>query len=404
MQKRERIWLVLVVFAGALPALAQSPTATLVGRVTDTSGGVISGAALQLRNLETNQVRVLQTGADGEFTIPDLSPAGYQLVAEKPGFQRLISGGIRLQVNQVARLDLVLQVGSTTESIEVTAQVPLLNTENASRGDVISLSEIEAMPLEGRDFQDLAALIPGVAPKAQGGTGADLVFNGARSDATNFTIDGFSGHDPATGGRMANPPLDAIQEFKVQVSGYSAEYGRLSGGAMVMALKSGGNRFHGSLFEYLRNDRLDARSFFDPGKNKLRRNQFGASLDGPVRIPKLYEGRDRTFFVVTWEGYRERTGNTGMTMVPTALERQGDFSQTVDPQTGRMILLKDPLASGNCTAASQAGCFPGTASRRAGSTRSPPGCLPIFLSLTGPTRSTITSRRLVIPVAGTSFS
>jgi hypothetical protein len=166
------------------------------------------------------------------------------------------------------------------------------------------------IPLDGRDFADLAYLVPGVGQKAQGGNGSNFGVNGARTDNTNFVIDGFNNQNPRGGGAQARPPLDSMMEFKMQTTGYSAEYGRLAGGTMNMVLKSGTNRLHGTLFEFLRNDALDARGFFDPVKTKLHCNQFGAVADGPVYLPKLYNGRDRTFFLFNWEGYRQVTGNS----------------------------------------------------------------------------------------------
>ena len=152
------------------------------------------------------------------------------------------------------------------------------------------------MPLDGRDFEELAFYVPGVSRQAPGGSGSNLSINGARTDNTNYNLDGFSNRELRKGKAQVRPPIDSVQEFKVQVSGYSAEYGRFAGGVVNMVLKSGSNRLHGIASEYMRNDLFDARNFFDAGKSKLRRNQFGGSLDGPVSIPKLYNGRDRTFF------------------------------------------------------------------------------------------------------------
>ncbi len=160
------------------------------------------------------------------------------------------------------------------------------------------------------------------------------------------------------GGAQVRPPLDTLQEFKIQTSSYSAEYGRLAGGVVNTELKTGGNQLHGGLFEFLRNDLFDARTFFAPDRPKLRRNQFGANLSGPVWIPRVYNGRDRSFFLFGWESFREVTGEVRLARVPTALERQGDFSQTRDTG-GNLIPLKDPLSGGTCVAPGQAGCFPG---------------------------------------------
>ena len=158
------------------------------------------------------------------------------------------------------------------------ASVPLLNTENASRGDVIVNHEMTEMPLNGRDFTDLAFMVAGVAPSEPSAKGGPMSINGSRADGSNVLIDGLNDQNPRDGGAQIAPPLDSLQEFKMQTSGYSAEYGRLAGGVMNMVLKSGGNQVHGGLFEFVRNDLFDARNFFDAGKGKLRRNQFGATV------------------------------------------------------------------------------------------------------------------------------
>ena len=316
-----------LVFLGILaPVYAQNPTATLVGTVRDTTGAVIAGAPITLRNTGTNDTRTVHSGASGEYTIPNLAAGSYAAMVRQAGFRTLQIGDIELQIDQTVRIDFKLEVGSISESIEVTATVSLLNTENAAKGDVMESPEIGEMPLNGRDFGDLAFLVPGVAPQAEGGQGSGMNINGARSDNTNFMIDGFNNQTRKSGFAQARPNLDALQEFKMQTSGFSAEYGRLSGGVMNMVLKSGANQPHGTLFEFLRNDIVDARSFFERDKAPLRRNQFGGMLGGPVWIPKLYNGRDRTFFLFSWESYRQSTASTVLTRVPTELERAGNFS------------------------------------------------------------------------------
>ncbi|HEV2687860.1 MAG TPA: TonB-dependent receptor, partial [Bryobacteraceae bacterium] len=351
------IALALAALAGL--AVAQAPTATLVGRITDATHAAIAGASIQVRDVATNEVRTAQSLADGQFTVSSLTPGIYEVVIDKPGFKQLREKSLELQADQTARLDTQLEVGATSQSIDVVALLPLLNTETSSRGDVIAPQEITEMPLNGRDFNDLAFLVAGVQPAESGGKGSPYVVNGARADASNVVIDGINDQNPRDAGAQARPPLDALQEFKLQTSGYSAEYGRLAGGVVNMVLKSGGNDPHGSLFEFVRNDLFDARNFFDGAtKSELRRNQFGATLGGPVVIPKLYNGHNRTFFLVSWESYRQVAGTNSLGVVPTALERTGDFSQSVNA-SGKLILLKDPLASGACTATSTAGCFQG---------------------------------------------
>ena len=339
-------------------ASAQTPTATLVGRITDASHAGIVAASVKARNVDTNDVRTVQSQVSGEFTVANLEPGIYELTIEKEGFRQVRERSLELQVGQTARLDVTLDVGAVSQSVEVTASTPALNTENATRGDVIAPVEIAEMPLNGRDFNDLAFLVAGVQPAEQSAKGSPYVVNGARADASNVTIDGLNDFNPRDAGAQARPPLDSLQEFKLQTSGFSAEYGRLAGGVVTMALKSGGNDLHGSIFEFVRNDLFDARSFFDGNKSELRRNQFGTTVTGPITIPKLYHGRDRTFFLASWESERQVSGSTNLGVVPSLLERQGDFSQSYDA-TGKLIPIKDPMANGSCTATVATACFPG---------------------------------------------
>jgi hypothetical protein len=280
---------------------AQSPTADVVGMLRDASGAGVPGATVKIRNVGTNAVREAVSTGTGQFTVASLNPGLYEVAVEKTGFQTLRQTGMELQVGQAARLDLVLQVGSATQTVEVKADVPLLNTESGAQGDVIVTQEIMEMPLDGRTVADLAFLVPGVSPSAEGGIGSGYNIAGSRSDNANFVIDGFNNRRPDFGQMQVSPNLDAMQEFKMETNNYSAQYGRLAGGVMSMALKSGTNQLHATLFEFLRNDRLDARKFFDPDKRKLRRNQFGGVLNGPVLLPRIYNGRDRTFFLFSWE-------------------------------------------------------------------------------------------------------
>jgi hypothetical protein len=343
-QKSATPLLSLCLFAGL--AAAQSPSASLVGRIVDASNAAVVSASVRVRNVDTNEMRTAETKVDGEYTVSALQPGNYEVTVEKEGFKMLRQEHLVLQVGQTARVDGTLQVGATTTSVDVEATVPLVNTETSSRGDVIAPAELTQMPLNGRDFNDLAFLVAGVQSAEQGGKGSPYVVNGARADASNVTIDGFNDQNPRDAGAQARPPLESLQEFKLQTSGYSAEYGRLAGGVVTMALKSGGNTPHGSVFEYLRNDVLDARNFFDADKSKLRRNQFGASFTGPVIIPKLYNGHDKTFSLGSWESFRGIAGSSQLGLIPTALEQQGDFSQTFG-SNGKLTAIKDPLTGAN---------------------------------------------------------
>lgn len=340
------------------PTWAQTPAATVTGRVSDASKAVVSGATVRIQSVSTGESRQMETGAGGEFTITNLAPDSYEIFVEKSGFRSLREKGIVLQVDQTARFELHLEVGAVQQAVEVVATVPLLNTENSTKGDVVITQEISEMPLNGRSFSDLAYQVQTVETAAQGADGSGFNIGGARSDQTNFVIDGFQNRNSRGGGPQASANLDAIQEFKVQTTGYPAEQGRLAGGVVNTVLKTGGNTPHGTLFEFLRNDYFDARNFFSPVNPPLKRNQFGAMLSGPVWIPRVYKGRDRTFFLVSWESYRQVQTKTRLTSVPTELQRSGDFSQTTDSK-GAIVLLLDPLATGSCTASVKTACFAG---------------------------------------------
>lgn len=349
------IWLLAV----AAVCSAQTGSASITGIVTDNHEATMPNVTIKVRHLETNSVRETKTSNDGEYTVPSLSPGKYEMIAEIGGFKSHHTTEIILEIGQVWREDIRMQVGAVTESVSVTAEVALINTETgAIKGDVIVQEEINNMPLDGRDFTDLAFLVPGVLPLAQGGQGSALNVNGARADSTNYSVDGFNNRNPRGAAAQVRPNMSAMQEFKMEVSGFSAETGRMAGGVINMALRSGTNRFHGDLFEYLRNNIFDARSFFDTRKLSLRRNQYGATLHGPLILPKLYDGHDRTFFLFSWEGYREVLGQSDIGRVPSLLERQGDFSESQVPVIGGPVYLKDPLLTGACSATAAAGCFP----------------------------------------------
>ena len=343
----------LMMFAGGNPALAQAPTATLVGQVVDVSRAAIAGATIKVRNTATNEVRTAKTGSRGEYSVTTLTPGVYNVTISMEGFQELRETRLELSVAQTARLDATLKIGSTTESVSVTADVGLLNTETSSKGGVITPVEIAEIPLNGRDFNDLAFTVAGVQPAEQGGKGSPYVTNGSRADSTSFFIDGINDENARDAGAQIQPPLDSLQEFKMETSNYGAQYGMGSGGVINLQLKSGGNQIHGSIFEFIRNDAFDARNYFDaPGtKSELRRNQFGASIGGPIFIPHLYNGHDRTFFFVSWESLRQVNGSNSIGTVPTPLERMGDFSNSFDSSKGTALAtLVTPFTTGPCAA------------------------------------------------------
>jgi outer membrane receptor protein involved in Fe transport len=329
-------------FLIVIPLVGQTPTASVVGRVVDSTGAVIPGVSVKISNLDTNQSFDGLTNSAGDYTVPYLHPGRYSLEAQSQGFRAYKHSAFALEVDQTLRLDITMEVGATTESVTVTDTPPVLNTESGARGDVTSNAEITEIPLNGRNFNDLAYLTGGVIPKGEGADGA-FAINGARADNVGFLVDGMNNTQRRNTGSMVSPPLEGVQEFKMITSGFSAEYGRYAGGVLSMVTKTGGNRLRGSLYEFMRNDALDARNFFDAGKSKLRQNQFGATVTGPVFLPKLYNGRDHTFFLISWESLRQISGSTQRGIVPLPQTLQGNFSNAVDA-FGKPEKVLDPLA------------------------------------------------------------
>src|SRR3954451_15855157 len=303
---------------------AQS-TATIVGRVTDSSGAVMSGAKVTANNTATGLERSVTTGDSGDYEFPLLPITGeYRLTVAKEGFKTQERTGIALQVQQQARFDITLAVGSVGERITVEASAPIVNTEVGSIGQVIENKKIVDLPLNGRNFVQLASLLPNAVIGTSGTVGGTTVaVSGGRANKTEYLLDGISINEQLFDGVILRPSVDAINEFKVQVNSFSAEYGR--GNAVVNAtIKSGTNNFHGSVYEFLRNDKLDARNFFLAQKAPYRQNQFGVAAGGPVMLPK-FNGRDKSFFFLNYEGTRIRQGRTFNTIVPSEAFRKGDF-------------------------------------------------------------------------------
>jgi hypothetical protein len=325
--------LFLLVFA----AWAQMERASLVGTVTDNSGAVLPGVAVKVTNEGTNTSVNLTTDAAGDFRAVNLIPGTYAVEVEKTGFQRFISRDLVLQVAQEARLDVQLQLGGVEQTIEVSGSAPLLQTEGSTVGQVIDTKPIETLPLNGRNIVQLAVLAPGVTglSYAQTGTinsglrpdelrpgGTTLLANGARDSSNQLLLDGIDNTEMISQTFVVRPAVEGVQEFKAITNNAGAEYGRAGGAVLVTSTRSGGNDFHGSAFEYLRNSSLDAKNFFDRADQPIpayQLNQFGGSLGGPII-------RNRTFFFTDYEGYREKQGQTKVITVPTAAEKAGNFA------------------------------------------------------------------------------
>ena len=286
----------------------------------DASHQALSGAGVTLTDEATNKKREALTDARGQFAISLVPPGAYRLEVERDGYRKHVQW-LALAVDQELRVEVPLLAGNRTETIEVTAARAMVRTDSAALGAVIENRNITGLPLDGRNFYELALLIPGAAPAAPGSAGSargDLALNinGAREDSNNFLLDGIYNGDPKLNTFGVTPPVDAIQEFEVLTSVYDASFGRNSGGQVNVVLKSGTNTLHGSAYEFFRNGALDARNFFAPAheaKPQYQRNQFGASLGGPVR-------RNRTFFFADYEGNRGRQGITQVSNVPTPAE------------------------------------------------------------------------------------
>ncbi len=275
---------------------------------------------------------------------PICRQANTSSTAEREGFPPCTRRtGILLEVGDNLRADVNLSLGSVSDSMTVTAEIPALNTENGTVvGQVIGSTEIQDMPLNGRDFTELALFVPGVVQNAQGGAGGFGSINGTRSDNINFRLDGIDDRDVRGGGAQFRPNVDALQEYKMEVTGYSPEYGKAAGGILNMVLRSGTNQYHGSVFEYFRNDVFDAKAYFSTDKLGFHQNQWGGTVTGPLSIPKLYNGHDRTFFMFSWESLRNPWGQNELGVVPTALERAGNFTKSAN-SNGQPITLRDPF-------------------------------------------------------------
>ncbi len=324
----------LLAFLATGFAFAQSLDTGILGTVMDTAGGVVSGATVTVTQAETGFTRTVTTSAEGAFEIRYLRPGDYAVEVKHAGFRSERHSGVVLQISQLARIDFQLQVGQVQETVEVTGAAPILQTENAVLGEVVARERVVNLPLNGRNFLQLSTLTPGVVVQEESnGQRTRVIANGTRDIWMQVNINGVTAVNNRANFVNFYPSIDAIQEFKVQSANYSAEYGGNAGVNINVQLRSGTNQFHGSLFEFLRNQKLDARGYFRPEplpKDVLRRNQFGFVAAGPIR-------KDRTFFMVGYEGQRSLIERAGTAVVMPAAQRRGDFSGVApitDPLTG----------------------------------------------------------------------
>jgi Carboxypeptidase regulatory-like domain len=319
-----------------LPAVAAETTATLSGAVKDSTGAVIAKAPITLTNVGTNISKNLLSGDDG-FYLFTLVPIGtYRLSVEQPGFRKYVREGIVLNVNQNAKLDIALQVGAASQEVNVTGDVTQVDTQSATLGSVETTRRILDLPLVERDTFQLGLLQAGVfPPDDDDGSGNPFSVSGQRSESLSFLINGSDNNDFLGNNAVVDPNPDAVAEFKILTNNYEAEYGRTSGGIVNQVIKSGTNAFHGDVFEFFRNDALNARNYFLPSVTPFKRNTFGGTLGGPLR-------KDKTFFFIAYQGERKHEGQIAPVLqVLSPAERTGDFSellaqgtQLVDPTTG----------------------------------------------------------------------
>src|SRR6266478_1220196 len=337
------------------PSLAQVAGGTLTGTITDRTGSEIPNAQIVIRDLSTGIERTVTTNKDGFYIAANLLPAEYQVTISANGFNTEIKTGIKINVGAQQEFNLTLQVGTVTHRVEVTAEAPAVQLASSDLSATVQATTVRELPLNGRSWTDLAALQPGVdtiqtqpsfssgADRGNRGFGQQLTISGARPQQNNYRLDGISLNDYANGapGSVLGGSLgvDAIQEFSVLTSNYSAEYGKTSGGVINAITRSGTGAFHGSAYEFLRNSALDARNFFDgPQIPSFKRNQFGGSIGGPI-IPK------RTFFFADYEGIRQSKGITALTTVPSLDARNGlihdsngnPMTVTIDPNAQKFL-------------------------------------------------------------------
>lgn len=342
----------LILMLGAISAARAQGTGSLSGTVTDPSGAAVAGAAVRVINVLTSAAREAATNETGFYLVTALPPGSYRVEVEAAGFQRFVQTGIQLQVDERLRVDAVLKVGAVSEVVEVTAQGVAVNTQDAVLRNVVDQKRLVDLPLNGRNALQLATLTPGVLPiRADVGGSfqpADQVFvsvSGSRSNGINYVMDGGDNMDTYRSVVNAFPNPDLLQEFSVQTNSYSAEFGGRAGGVLNVVTRSGTNDYHGTAFEFLRNYELNARNFFAATRDGLKRNQFGATFGGPLLLPKIYNGRNKTFFFGGFQKTIVRSiPNTLTTRVLTAGQRQGDYNGVLDGR-GNPIVIRDPDAS-----------------------------------------------------------
>jgi hypothetical protein len=329
----------LIVAASAVCAVlfGQATEGSILGAITDASGAVVTSAKVSVTNADTGVIRTTTPSQTGEYLVSNLPPGRYSVTVEAPGFRRAVQPPVELTVKARVRVDMALVVGETTQSVEVEAAAPLIRTDTSEVGGVVAREQLADAPVFDRNFMTLAGLVAGTtegpaSARQRDFSGSAVTVGGAAAEANNFIVDGVSNNMEFSGAMGVTPSLDAIQEFAIQTSQYSAEFGRSGGGVVNVAIRSGTNQYHGFAYDYLRNDKLDAQAYdftnTHPPMQPLRRNLFGAGIGMPIV-------RNRLFFFGNYEGLRSSITTNSISSVPTAEEKQGNFS-------GSNFVIADP--------------------------------------------------------------
>ncbi|MBA3439907.1 MAG: carboxypeptidase regulatory-like domain-containing protein, partial [Pyrinomonadaceae bacterium] len=341
----------IILLSSVQQTQAQFDTATVLGTVNDQTGAAVPNVAVTLKNIQTGTSATVQTDENGSYQFLNVKIGTYRVSAERQGFTTALADNVIATVNARQRVDLTLQTGSVSETVVITGSAQLLETDTSERGQIISREQIVNLPLNGRAYADLALLSPGVRKSnlnnpGSGGRDASFNVNGLRSSLNNFILDGVDNNSYGTSNQgfsnqVVQPSPDAVAEFKVQTNNYSAEFGRAGGAVINTSIRSGTNEFRGTAYDFIRNTSLNATGFFKPRNNvkpTLIQNQFGLTFGGPVIIPKLYSGKDRTFFFVDYEGYRRIRKELGFATLPSLEQRQGIFRNA----QGQPIPIRNP--------------------------------------------------------------
>jgi hypothetical protein len=338
--------LIMIVIGGLFcllcPAFGQVEQAAITGAVTDQTDAFVAGAQVMVTNTRTGVKAITQTNSEGYYSVPYLAPGEYSVAVESTGFKKASVTGLVLSVGLTATINVKLEIGAVQNEIRVEANAVQLEQQSATLGNVVTGSMMLEFPLSGRNPYSLVSMAPGVMPAGNTGTGP--IVNGGRSNTSEVLLDGAESRNSTTNDVNYTPPLEAVEEFKVITNNFSSEYGRSGGGVLTAASRSGTNALHGSFYEFLRNDKLNANGWTNnrnsAAKPPFRRNEYGFATGGPVYVPKVYDGRNKSFFFLNFEQVKQRSPESVVTTIPTALQRAGDFSQTLTG-SGALIRIYD---------------------------------------------------------------